>query len=473
MAGGRGGAVGVRPEDARAAEVRPAGRSAPRREGECLGRAPRTYDLPFTEWGLKQWKEYDPVKNGDYAGSCLPFGMSRSINSPHGTQIIHHPDALAFLFEQNTWHHWVPLRADFKWPADLPESWNGMSKGRWDGDTLIIETTNFNGYTKLDTAGHPHSKQLKLTNTFRRARCQHHGAHGDGARPEGVHSGLDECPDLADQAGAGRPHGILVRGEQPRESLHRARSRRGSGRRPWTNAGGSNETDGFVLIRRRRASPWRFPPIAHHSISAEFDVNKPVKFSGTIKKVDWANPHIYTHVEVKERREDDHLQGRGWPAECALSSGLAQGHAEDRRNRQRHRREGQESDVDERRPGDHHDRGRPASLRRRGESRRHRRERRQPRAAVDVTTKARRSTKITKSEFVSSWPSCASRFVTVTLTTGTRPPGSGPRSSAAPSPTRTARHPVRVGPSLPALQTAVTRGSSPALRSPAPASARP
>ena len=62
----------------------------------------------------------------------------------------------------------MPLTPGFKWPADLPETWNGASVGRWDGDTLIIETTGFNGYTKLDTSGHPHSKQLKLTNTFRR-----------------------------------------------------------------------------------------------------------------------------------------------------------------------------------------------------------------------------------------------------------------------------------------------------------------
>jgi hypothetical protein len=40
--------------------------------------------------------------------------------------------------------------------------------------------------------------------------------------------------------------------------------------------------------------------VAHHSVSAEFDVNKKVTFTGTVKKVDWMNPHTYVHVEVKE-----------------------------------------------------------------------------------------------------------------------------------------------------------------------------
>lgn len=40
--------------------------------------------------------------------------------------------------------------------------------------------------------------------------------------------------------------------------------------------------------------------LAHHSTAAEFDQNKPVNFTGTVQRVMWMNPHIYTHVEVKQ-----------------------------------------------------------------------------------------------------------------------------------------------------------------------------
>jgi len=141
------------------------------RQGEALADAKggaKTFDLPYTEWGRKKWADYDVVANGDYAGSCLPFGWSRNINSPHGVQILQNNDAIAFLFEQNTWHTWVPTKADFKWPADLPRTWNGTSVGKWDGDTLVIETKGFNGYTKLDTTGHPHSKDVTFITTLLR-----------------------------------------------------------------------------------------------------------------------------------------------------------------------------------------------------------------------------------------------------------------------------------------------------------------
>jgi len=40
--------------------------------------------------------------------------------------------------------------------------------------------------------------------------------------------------------------------------------------------------------------------LAHHSVSAEFDVTKKIEFTGTVKKVEWMNPHIYTQVETKD-----------------------------------------------------------------------------------------------------------------------------------------------------------------------------
>ena len=40
---------------------------------------------------------------------------------------------------------------------------------------------------------------------------------------------------------------------------------------------------------------------AHHSVSGQYDASRPLTLSGVISKVDWINPHVYLHLDVKEK----------------------------------------------------------------------------------------------------------------------------------------------------------------------------
>ncbi len=127
--------------------------------------------LPFTAWGAEEWKNYDAAKF-DYTGSCLPFGLVRSMNSPDPIQIMQSPQYLSLLYEQNTWFKVFPLDGRPHKKGATP-TWFGDSVGHWEGDTLVVDTVNFNGKTRLDTIGHPHSDQLHTIERFQRTDLGH------------------------------------------------------------------------------------------------------------------------------------------------------------------------------------------------------------------------------------------------------------------------------------------------------------
>src|SRR5688572_21326228 len=128
-------------------------------------------ELPYTPAGRGNFTSYNPERDGDYTGMCMPFGLMRSFNAPYPFQIIQNEKYVAFLFEQNTWFHVVPFREQHS--AEPNPTWFGESIARWDGDTLVVDTVGFNGWSRLDTRGHPHSDKLHVVQTFRRNDAGH------------------------------------------------------------------------------------------------------------------------------------------------------------------------------------------------------------------------------------------------------------------------------------------------------------
>jgi uncharacterized protein DUF6152 len=60
------------------------------------------------------------------------------------------------------------------------------------------------------------------------------------------------------------------------------------------------------------------PLWAHHAFAAEFDASKPVKFRGTVTKMEWINPHAWIHIDVK----GDNGAVTSWMIEAAAPNAL-------------------------------------------------------------------------------------------------------------------------------------------------------
>jgi hypothetical protein len=101
---------------------------------------------------------------------CLPWGPSYS-NSARKAKIVQTPGLLLMLDEDLTYRQ---IFLDGRSLETEPNpSWMGYSVGRWEGDTLVVDSFGFNDRTWLDRDGHPHSEALRMTERYRRPDFGH------------------------------------------------------------------------------------------------------------------------------------------------------------------------------------------------------------------------------------------------------------------------------------------------------------
>jgi len=130
--------------------------------------------VPFLPWAAAFY-DYNQANSMKYdpEGLCLPPGGPRMFATPYPMEFIQSPETkrIWMVFEGGA-HVWREIYMDGR-PHPRNDSikgltWLGHSVGRWEGDTLVVDVTNFNEGTWLDFAGHPHTDQMHIVERFTR-----------------------------------------------------------------------------------------------------------------------------------------------------------------------------------------------------------------------------------------------------------------------------------------------------------------
>ena len=108
----------------------------------------------------------------DPDANCLPQGVPKIDSAPAPYKIIQEANHISVLYEA-----FDQFRQFFMDGRELPKNanpqWFGYSVAKWDGDTLVVESSGFNGKAWLDQVGHPSTEQLKVTERFHRKDFGH------------------------------------------------------------------------------------------------------------------------------------------------------------------------------------------------------------------------------------------------------------------------------------------------------------
>ena len=132
--------------------------------------------LPFTPWAAELRKTRDAANSKDNPdANCMPMGIPQFHMQPQPRKIIQTPKLIVILYEANYGLRYIYLDGRKLPPQGEPQPWwYGYSVGRWEGETLVVETNNLRGAESgpfdgwLDVRGSPYSDGATFVERFRR-----------------------------------------------------------------------------------------------------------------------------------------------------------------------------------------------------------------------------------------------------------------------------------------------------------------
>jgi len=134
-------------------------------------------DLKPADWPVKPAVAEIVARRGDGKPEalpltyCLPGGLPMSTMLSEVSKIVQAPGLTLIMLELGGVRQ-IYTDGRKHVPAAAP-SWLGYSVGRWEGDTLVVDTVGFNGKSWLDLIGHPQSEAMRLIERYRRRDFGH------------------------------------------------------------------------------------------------------------------------------------------------------------------------------------------------------------------------------------------------------------------------------------------------------------
>jgi hypothetical protein len=129
-------------------------------------------DIPYQSWAAAKRKEnFEKRLSADPVAKCYLPGVPRITYMPHPFQIFQTGSVVAIIYEYDH-----AVRTIYMDRAHLPghiDFWLGVSRGRWEGDTLVVDAVDFNDQTWFDGAGNFHSDALHVVERYTRTGPDH------------------------------------------------------------------------------------------------------------------------------------------------------------------------------------------------------------------------------------------------------------------------------------------------------------